>query len=220
MKVDDLFTSENNTNWFYEKYWAAGSNSRYYTFQLVLNLLTQYRENQPDDDDLTIIETGCQRQEDDLGAGMSTSIFGEWCARYGGHLIAVDNNENHLRICAECVQPWKNRIRLIMSDSITFLKQYTGPVDLLYLDSLDAPLLPEGEKPTEAFMSLINETQQHCLNEFKAIEDRLSDCCIVLADDNQLEFGGKPKLLKPYLMSKGYTLLLDYQQSVFVKRLR
>lgn len=213
--LTDMFTSDKNTNWLYEKYYAAGSNSRYHTFQLALNLLTQYRKFQEDDDDLTIIETGCQRQEDDLGAGMSTSIFAEWADRYGGHVISVDNHEPHLRICAECVAQWKHRVRLIMADSISFLKQYNGPVDLLYLDSLDYPVGEHAEDPV-----LTLAAQEHCLNEFKAIESKLSDYCIVMSDDNQLPGGGKPRLLKPYLASKGYLLLLDFQQCVFVKKLR
>ena len=213
--MEELFTSDQNTNWLHEKYYAAGANHRYFTFQLVLNLLTQYRKFQEDDDDLVIVETGCQRQEDDLGAGMSTSIFAEWASRHGGQVISVDNWEPHLLVCEQCIQPWKDRVRLVLCDSVSFLQGYRGPVDLLYLDSLDYPVGENAEDPVATFAA-----QQHCLNEFRAIEDRLSEHCVVMSDDNQLPGGGKPKLLKPYLAQRGYLCLLDFQQTVWVKKLK
>ena len=43
-----------------------------------------------------IVETGCQRELNDWGGGMSTSIFGEFIAKFGGSLYTVDNSEEHL----------------------------------------------------------------------------------------------------------------------------
>ena len=151
---------------------------------------------------------------------MSTSIFAEWASRYGGYVITVDNWSPHLEVCAGCIEPWKDKVRLVLSDSVQFLKEYTGEIDLIYLDSLDYPLLPEGAEPNPEYLEAVDISQTHNLKEFKAVEDRLSDYCIVLLDDSQLERGGKPKLLKRYLLDKGWTLLFDFQQCLFVKKLR
>jgi hypothetical protein len=209
--LSDIYTSEGNGNWLYSKYYAAGSNSRYFTFQLALNLLRQQRKE--DDLPYMIIETGCQRQQDDLGAGMSTSIFAEWASKYNGMVISVDNEDHHLRICEECVAEWSEYTRLILSDSIDFLSTCTFSPDLLYLDSLDYPIAEN-----EGNIDMINAAQEHCLNEFKAIENKLKPSCILLADDNQLPAGGKPRLLKEYLFLQGWICLLDFQQTCWIRK--
>lgn len=203
-----VFTSEleNRKNWFYDKYFYSGSNSRYFTFQMAFNLLNQLHPNP------VIIETGCQRMDGDLGAGMSTSIFGEYISLYGGKLITVDLIENHLKICQDCTKQYAQFIDYVLSDSLIFLKNYNGQVDLLYLDSLDYPI---GENANDENMR--NASQGHCLLEFQAIEPRLQRNTIVLIDDNMLPFGGKPKLLKEYLEKQGWVCLFDYQQTLWIR---
>ena len=193
-------------NWLHEKYYAAGGNGRYFTWQVALNLLHQRHINP------VIVETGCQRMADDLGAGMSTSIFGEYVTRYGGTCTSVDNNAEHLGRCEVFTRPF-NGVSLVQSDSVAYLKDYDGPgIDLLYLDSLDYPI---GDDANNVRMQ--KEAQDHCLNEFKAIEDKLGENTIVLIDDNDFDTGGKPAKLKDYLLSKEWILLLDLQQSLWVK---
>jgi hypothetical protein len=200
---------DHKQNWFYKKYYEKynGGNQRYYTFQLALNLLIQTHEEP------VIIETGCQRQEEDVGAGMSTSIFAEYIARYGGKLVTCDNSEMHLRKAETFISKWQHiEVDMVLSDSVTFLKQYNGPCDLLYLDSLDYPI---GENAGDVQMR--DDAQNHILEEFKAAEVWLSDTAILLLDDNALPEGGKPKLLKQYLMHRGWVCLLDFQQTLWVK---
>lgn len=207
--MEELYTSDEHSNWLYERYYYAGANLRYFTFQVALNLLHQQEK-----DDCVIIETGCQRQKDDLGAGMSTSIFGEYVSLNGGKVYTVDNCERHLDICRECTEEYRLQIEYVLSDSISFLKETSVIPDLLYLDSLDYPI---GDNAGDVKMR--DDAQIHCLNEFKAIEDRLKPETIILIDDNQLPEGGKPKLLKEYLHSKGWRCILDFQQSVWIKEL-
>lgn len=209
-KTEVVYTgADHKSNWFYNRYYEkyAGGNQRYFTFQLALNLLIQTKEHP------VIIETGCQRQEEDVGAGMSTSIFAEFIARYGGKLISVDIVESHLRRAASYVSRWNHAdIDFVLSDSIAFLKEYDDTCSLLYLDSLDFPI---GENAGDVQMR--DAAQQHCLREFQAIEPRLSEECILLLDDNALPFGGKPRVLKDYLVHRGWICLLDLQQSLWVK---
>lgn len=204
-----VYTGEDHSNWFYDRYFYNGSNSRYYTFQLSLNLLHQ-RHELP-----VILETGCQRHEEDVGAGMSTSIFAEYIKRYGGSLITVDNNEEHLERVRGFLEKWPDIDKtFVKSDSIQYLKEYKGKCDLLYLDSLDYPVgVDLGNRQMQI------AAQDHCLNEFLAVEDQLSSNSIVLLDDNQFAGGGKPALAKRYLLQMGWTCLLDLQSSLWVKEL-
>jgi len=162
-----------------------------------------------------IIETGCQRQEEDVGAGMSTSLFAEYVERYGGHLVVIDNNPVHLARAISYTQKWPHAsISFHESDSVSFLEEYKGKCDLLYLDSLDYPI---AENLGDRDMQIA--AQEHCLKEFKAMEDRLGDSACLLLDDNQLGGGGKPILVKEYLLTqKDWTLLLDLQSSLWIKK--
>ncbi len=192
-------------SWFYQKYYASGSNCRYQTFHLALNLLFQ-RHEKP-----LIVETGCQRLKDDIGAGMSTSIFGEYVHRYGGRLVTVDFSEQNLNICRESTASFSDKIQYVFSDSLVFLKQLTETPGLIYLDSYDYDINGSDEDR--------RLSQEHCLKEWLIVEPLLKDDTIVLLDDNDLPGGGKPKKVKADLSSKGWTCLLDWQQSLWVKKI-
>jgi hypothetical protein len=209
MNKEFVYTSNEVENWFYARYFYDGQNSRYYTFQVALNLLNQ-RSSEP-----LILETGCQREEEDVGAGMSTSIFAEYIQRYGGNLISVDNEPIHLNRARGYMKNFPEAdVQLVQSDSVEFLRIFPGSVDLLYLDSLDYPVGDnEGDKEME------RAAQEHNLNEFLAIEEKLAENTIVLLDDNTLPSGGKPRLLKEHLLGKGWTCLLDLQQSLWIRSL-
>jgi hypothetical protein len=239
MDKDLVWTGEDlKDNWFYNRYYYAGANSRYSTFHMCLNLLNQRHPNP------TIVETGCQRLRDDLGGGMSTSIFTEYLYRHApeGSLISVDISHASLEAAKQCIAEWPNiDVTLVCADSVTYLKDYNGPCDLLYLDSWDYPyelFLNHfgGQEDVEAaleqtrqltrgqaldmFGNLVLPCQEHALKEFLAIEDRLSETCILLVDDNQLSGGGKPRLLKDYLASKkDWINLFDFQASLWLRRL-
>ncbi len=237
-KMKELVLSDDSAhNWLLDKYYYCGGNSRYWTFQVALNILAQ-KVDTP-----VIVETGCQRQKDDLGAGMSTSIFGEYVVRYNGSLITVDVIEDHLNVCKECTIEYASHINYVLSDSIAWLKNSdVGPVDLLYLDSYDHPYfelldLYGKQQNIQAAIKTVSEMnqeqilakhsdlilpcQEHCLNELKAAEasGKITNKTIVLIDDNQLPGGGKSRLAKDYLTQIGWTCLFDLQQTLWVKEL-
>lgn len=210
MNTDFVYTSDQDAgNWFFNKYYFAGSNARYWTFQQALNILNQTVQKP------VILETGCQRQADDLGAGMSTSIFAEYVQKYGGKLTTVDLIPMHLEVCKQCTSQFKDVIEYIESDSLIFLANHPGNIDLLYLDSVDYPVGNDEGNKLMQFAS-----QSHCLKEFQAIEARLNPNCLLLIDDNQLPGGGKPRMLKAYLATKGWICLMDFQQSLWIKELK
>lgn len=190
-------------NWFFNDWYRSGGNARYWTWQVVLNLLNQTIQEP------VIIETGCQRMEDDIGGGMSTKLFCEYISRYGGKLISVDINRRNLEMCAKWTQKYDCDKQFIQSDSVEFLSNYSGEVDLVYLDSYDYPIpFNQGEAL---------KAQTHNLNELIAIEPQLTETSIVLFDDNYLDGGGKPRLAKEYLRKRNWFCLLDYQQSIWVR---
>jgi hypothetical protein len=198
-------------NWFFDKYYYGGGNLRYWTFQLALNLLYQRTSNP------VIIETGCQRYKNDLGAGMSTSIFSEYCSHHGGHLYSIDISKHNINECAEITKDYGNVISFVNTNSLEWLrKSELAEADLIYLDSLDYPLSADGKSITSEDLKV--ESQRHCLAEFNMglASRKITDQTIVLADDNQLPGGGKPKLLKEMLYSRGWLCLFDLQQTLWI----
>lgn len=209
MNTDLLYTNkDHHANWFYNRYYYGGGNTRYYTFQIALNLLYQTVENP------VIIETGCQRQEEDVGAGMSTSIFAEYIERYGGKLVTVDIDTVHLSRAKTYCKKWpRANVEFFAMDSIQFLQQYNCQYDLIYLDSLDYPVGKDEDNKQMQYAA-----QLHCLNELKAAEKHLHQGSIVLLDDNNFSGGGKPRLAKEYLIQNEWICLLDLQSTLWIKR--
>jgi len=204
-----VFADDESDNWLFKKYYYGGANSRYWTFQIVLNILAQRGR------DTIIVETGCQRMADDLGAGMSTSIFGEFCKRHGGKLMTVDLMPHHLMICRECTKAFADHIEYIESDGAAWLGQSHGFVaDLIYLDSLDYPI---GDQAGDLQMQ--RDSQEQCILEFEAAvaSGLIGNRTLILIDDNQLPGGGKPKMLKARLASEGWKCLMDLQQSLWCR---
>lgn len=186
-------------SWFDQKY-RVKSDGRYPTFKLALNLFLQTKGK-------NIVETGTTRMVEDYGAGYSTVLFGDFLAKYGGHIWTVDISQPNIDTCKIVTEPFKSVITYVTDDSHTFLANFTQSIDLLYLDSYDYPL--DGTDP--------GPCQQHQLKEFKLAQPWLTDQAIILLDDNNFDNGGKTKLTKDYLLREGYTCLLDLQQSIFIQ---
>jgi hypothetical protein len=222
-----------NKNWFEKKY-RVKSDSRYLTFKTALNLFLQQKGR-------TIVETGTTRLPDDWGAGMSTLLFADYLRTENpqGSLITIDIDTNNLNKCKEITAGFYKVIKYVLSDSVEALKKYDGkPIDLLFLDSFDYPYgemlndyggqadlneaikklneIPE-EEIEKKYKDLIEPAQQHQLNEYLAVKDKLSDRAIVLLDDNDFPGGGKCRLTKEQLLKDGWILLIDQQQSLWMK---
>ena len=121
---------ESFNDWFSQH--RDQSDGRYFTFKKALDILFKNRGR-------IIVETGTQRQEDDWGAGMSTTIFGKYCSFTGSRLYTVDNDPRNLFTSKALTEEFKDYIKYILSDSIKFLSDFNGKIDLLYLDSFDYP---------------------------------------------------------------------------------
>lgn len=193
-------------NWFENKY-QAKSDGRYITFKTALNLIHQGKLC--NEEELVIVETGTTRFPDDWGAGMSTYLFGDYVHHYGGRVYTVDIEPKNIEVCKEVTKEFKNNIEYVVGDSIDFLTSFRGPIDLLYLDSLDYPLMPE-EGPVET-------CQQFQLDEYLAARAKLTRrWSVVLLDDNFLPEGGKCKLTKEQLIKDLFIHVIDSQQSLWL----
>jgi hypothetical protein len=173
---------------------------RYYTMRIALNLLSQ----QPGKN---IVETGCVRRLMDYGGGNSTYIFGWFVSRYGGSLTTIDISLENIKVCMDCTIEFSKDIHYIAEDSLLALPKLSKPIDLLYLDSMDVP-----EDNSDA-----SEGQLHNLKELKAAEHLLHPGSLVLIDDNDMENGGKSAMTKKYLAENGYKLILNLDQSLWMK---
>jgi hypothetical protein len=193
IKVDGLFE---------QRYFGKEGSElrRFFTFKTAISLFLQSKI-------LNIVETGCQRNLIDWGAGNSSLIFAETLADFPekGFLYSVDISEKNLHVCHEVTKNFKTT-NLYLGDSINFLSKFDKDVGLLYLDSLDYDV------------GIQKESQEHQLKEIMAIYPKLNDQSIILLDDNNFPNGGKTILTKQFLLENKWQCILDHQQSLWIKR--
>jgi hypothetical protein len=183
-----------------------------------------------------IVETGCAREADSwAGDGMSTLVFAEWIRDHNGHLWTVDADPGNLATCKILTAGYEG-ICYVLDDSVHFLSEHWEPIDLLYLDSFDYPLVelinlygdlakfPEtiarlnklGDDYIVAnHADIIGDSQRHAEREIRAAQ--IHDQTIVLIDDASLPGGGKARLAKQFLAETGWTCLMDAYQTLWVK---
>jgi ADP-heptose:LPS heptosyltransferase len=151
----------------------------------------------------TIVETGTIRSEDDWsGAGFFTYLAGSFVSRFGGHLTSVDIDKAKCNFAREWCSIFGTSVQIEQQDSVAFLRQFTGKIDVLYLDSLDTT------EPGHA---------DHCVKEFEAASPHLHDRSLVTIDDtpwNAGAFVGKGARLVPQLLEKGWRIIYAGYQVV------
>jgi len=67
--------------------------------------------------------------------GWSTVCLGWYASRYGATFHTVDNSEFHLRMCRSVTRCYGEAIDYRLEDGIEFLRNFHGPIALLYLDA-------------------------------------------------------------------------------------
>lgn len=148
---------ENNTEYFY-------THICYHTMKKSLELLLNNNSNNSNN---IIVETGCSTNQ----GTRSTSLWDMFVNKFGGNVYSVDldnfavTNANRMT---------SDKTLVTYSDSVEYLKTFTQPIDLLYLDSYDVDFsnpLPSAE---------------HHLNEFNAVKHLLHKGSIVLIDDTPI----------------------------------
>lgn len=159
-----------------------------------------------------IVETGTMRMEDNWHDGKSTLIFGSYCRKYGGIAYTVDIDNDAIETCKEATRGLGDCINYSVADSVSFLRNFSSGIDLLYLDSMNCP-----EYDSESSADLM-ASQQHQRQEIEAAFDKLTDNAVVLLDDNDFVNGGKTKLSKLFLQQNGFNELISWRQSLWIRK--
>lgn len=154
-----------------------------------------------------IVETGCVRSHDDWrGAGNSTVLLGEYAQHRGGTLISIDLNEKHCQMAREMTAGLSST-QVVCGDSVGCLSAMSGPIHLLYLDSMD---------------TFIPGSPEHASREFHAALPFLHPHSIVVFDDTAYgsrRFCGKGSLAVPYMLDQGWCILFSGYQTALVRPL-
>ena len=219
--IDKEFLSFHNKD-FLDTYKDLGG--RLHTFKIALNLLNQRGGK-------VIVETGCQRERDNWNDGQSTRVFADYARKHDTHLYTVDIKKEYIELAEEIVG--NESVTYTTMDSIKYIGDFKKNIDLLYLDSVDVPM-PEMlkiqersigdirdlsvDEAVERFGDLLLPAQTHCLNEIKAALPNLHRDSIILIDDNWIPGGGKPRLAREWLFDNDWELLMDWQQTLWIKK--
>lgn len=179
------------------QFYRARVHDRWPTFQIALNWLAQAGGK-------VVVETGCLRH-DSFQDGYSTVLLGESCKRIGAKLFSVDIALAHVEVARRKTAEFGDTVSVTVGDSISFLKGFGHRIDLLYLDSFDYD-------PNNPFLA-----QNHVLEELRAAFPLLAPRACVLIDDNDSRGGGKGELGKQFLRENGFTCILDFFQSCWVR---
>ena len=175
------------------------------TFLKAMNMMVK-------NDASVLVETGVARHglAYSKSDGASTFVFGMFAKNNGAKLYSVDINPDNIATCQKTIDEMNlsSHIELNTSDSIKYLKSFPRKVDFLYLDSYDY----NRNNP-----EIIKSSQNHHLEEIKAIEKKLHKNSIILIDDCKLPGGGKGKKAIKYLQSNGWKILMNKYQVLLTK---
>lgn len=168
---------------------------RYGSFLFCLELLEERNAK-------SLVETGTARwgEENYWGDGGSTIIFAKWAVDHEANLYSVDISSQAINNAKKATQD--ENVYFTLGDSIEFLKNFTQPIDFLYLDSFDF----DENNPVPS--------QEHHLHEIVAAYPCLHEKSIVMIDDCHLPHGGKAKLVIAFLLAEGWEVLYDGYQTI------
>lgn len=176
-------------------------NLREYTFVEALKLMSERNVK-------TIVETGTARAGSAgfNGDGGSTIILGHWAHNHNARMFSVDINPDYVSASRNACKEYEECITFVCSDSLKFLHDFKDTIDFLYLDSLDYDF----DNPIIS--------QEHHLNEIKAIYKNLHNNTIIMIDDcGKLPGGGKGGLVIPWLLDRGWKIHSNGYQVILTK---
>jgi len=155
----------------------------------------------------TIVETGTARDgaRNCGGDGCSTVVLSRFVqAVEGASLNSVDISEQAVISCRAALPAGTQNVTVHQSDSVEFLKNFSTPIDFLYLDSYDF----DGNDPLPS--------QEHHLREIIAAYNNLHHGSLVMVDDCALPHGGKCRLAELFLKELGWKVVMKGYQVLMV----
>ncbi|CAA9891058.1 conserved hypothetical protein [Candidatus Methylobacter favarea] len=172
---------------------------RHHSYDLVLKEISN-RFSHP-----LIVETGCIRADEDWrGAGYSTYLLGAYLQRVGGELISVDISPDNCDFARSATEEM-SCVTIQCEDSVSFLKEFDRPIDVLLIDSLDT------ERP---------ESAEHAINEVQAAMKNLHRSSLIIFDDTVYQsqaYIGKGAKAIPWLLENGWQILYSGYQTLLTR---
>ena len=156
----------------------------------------------------TIVETGTARgktkfffiKKYNWKDGMSTPMFAEYAKFIKGKLHTCDISAENIDNARKFTSNFSNYIEFYIRDSLIFLREFSLPIDLLYLDSLD------GHNPTAA--------SNHQLKEAQIAVKKLHDKSLILLDDK----GSKTNLSINFFKENNFRIIYETKHQVLLSK--
>ena len=155
-----------------------------------------------------IVETGTLRNPGNWKDGQSARLFVEFVQHHGGTVKSVDIDPAAVDIAK--TQLPTDCFNVTCSDSVAWLmnEPYLDQVDLFYLDSWDVKWHND------------QDSAEHHLREFLAIEPYIKPGCVVAIDDNARFLSdnrrtGKGRRIVEYLDQQGVQPIYDAYQIIY-----
>jgi len=184
-------------SFFLQKY-NKSKNIRYASFEFTIDLFIKRKLK-------IIVETGTSRGKTKFfffnrfnwKDGMSTPILADLALEVNGQLHSCDIS----KINIDNAKKFTNKdVFFYVEDSLSFLKNFSTKIDLLYLDSLD------GHDPVAA--------SNHQLKEAVLALDKLHPDSLILLDDK----GSKTNLSLNFLLKNNFKILFETDFQVLLGR--
>ena len=156
----------------------------------------------------TIVETGTARgktkfffiKKYNWKDGMSTPMFAEYAKFIKGKLHTCDISAENIDNARKFTSNFSNYIKFYIQDSLIFLREFSLPIDLLYLDSLD------GHNPIAA--------SNHQLKEAQIAVKKLHDKSLILLDDK----GSKTNLSINFFKENNFRIIYETKHQVLLSK--
>ena len=156
----------------------------------------------------TIVETGTARgktkfffiKKYNWKDGMSTPMFAEYAKFIKGKLHTCDISAKNIENARKFTSSFSDYITFYIQDSLIFLREFSVPIDLLYLDSLD------GHDPIAA--------SNHQLKEAQIAIKKLHDKSLILFDDK----GSKTNLSIKFFKENNFRIIYETKHQVLLSK--
>lgn len=174
---------------------------------------------------LVLIEIGSTREE--VPGQGSTRKLATYCAENGLHFVTVDMDPHNTHAAQNLFKSLGLDFEAIAMNGEDFLRQRTGPIDLVFLDAYDFDHGNHSEMRQSRYEKFLGARidEQAChrmhLDCAETLERKLEPHGLICVDDTWLEherWVAKGTLAMPYLLANGFRLLEARNRAALLAR--